>query len=125
MKITLSAILGGKMLLEILTGWGGSATNTVRQQMWPSGPSSTLDIGRDAQAHSECSLDSPTPGTRVTIADPSGTVIGIAALGLWVRTMASAGGHILFEAIRDSRPFLQADPKLFGVAHLLSPPSGR
>ena len=74
----------------------GSPSVTIRGHIAPNGPSSILGVAGDQTSYADCSVDSPSPGTQVTVTDPSGKVIGTAALGTWSTTRVSAAGLTLY-----------------------------
>ena len=96
MRYTAAWIAGLAAGALVLAACGGTSTSTIHGQVSPNGSASALGLGGDAQAYSECSEDTPTPGTQVTVTDPSGKVIGTATLGLWSHATISQSGLTLY-----------------------------
>ena len=110
MIISLPRILAVAAVAGVLglamAGCGGGSTSTVNGQVTPSGSASALGLGGDTQAYTECSNDTPTPGTQVTVTDPGGKVIGNASLGLWSHATISQSGLTLYTC---NMPFTMKD----------------
>lgn len=74
----------------VITACGGASTVTIHGTVTPH--SETSDIFGGQNSYANCSLDSPAPGTQVTVTDPSGKVIGTGSLGYWTGASVTASG---------------------------------
>lgn len=75
----------------------GNSTVTVHGQVEPGG-GALASMGADglAQTYSGCSDDTPSPGSQVTVTNPSGKVIGSATLGTWSHRTVTADGLTMY-----------------------------
>lgn len=78
-----------------LAACGSSAAPaTIRGTFTPAGEAASL-FGGVAQ-YGACASETPAPGTQITVADPSGKVIGTGTLGTWSRASVKASGLTLY-----------------------------
>lgn len=81
-----------------LTACGSSSPPvTIHGQVSPSSTVASVFPGATASSYAGCSEANPAPGTQVTVADPSGKVLGSATLGLWTHQHITTSGITAYQ----------------------------
>jgi hypothetical protein len=104
LKHLVPAALAAITAVLAVAACGGTSTVTVHGTVTPHSEVSGMFGG--VSSYANCSLDSPAPGTQITVTDPSGKVIGTAALGYWTGQTVAVSGLTLWTC---PEPFTMKD----------------